>query len=375
MKLRRRLPLLGFCAALALLGGLAAAATGSLQAGRGRSPAIPACGQLAGRPVRTTVDSEYAREYLDQLPQRETSDPSFGRELEAVRRGLETDGMDGALLQHLSKRYSPDFATLVFAEYTSTQPANRRAQDAYLRELDAVRRTGEANALADLPEASAYLVLFAPGWLYRSHPESGADLAAERDLLSRAGIESRLIGTEESASVESNAEVMADAIRSHRHSERKLILVSVSKSGPEVALALGKLLQPEESARVEAWINIGGVIRGTPLADAALAFPRRLVARLLVWINGWDFAAVESMATVPRKAAFRELRIPARTKSCRERTISPRSDNLREPLAARLGPSGAVPLPRPPAARKHFRVARSPLVRAVWDKFQQRFPL
>ena len=46
-----------------------------------------------------------------------------------------------------------------------------------------------------------------------------------------------------------------------------LVVVSASKSGAEVALALGRVLTPAETSHVRAWVSIGGVLRGSPVAD------------------------------------------------------------------------------------------------------------
>jgi len=48
--------------------------------------------------------------------------------------------------------------------------------------------------------------------------------------------------------------------------DTKVILVSTSKAGPKVALAIGKILAPDETDQVKAWISIGGLIRGTPIS-------------------------------------------------------------------------------------------------------------
>src|SRR5207249_6659459 len=115
--------------------------------------------------------------------------------------------------------------------------------------------------------------LFAPSWLYRSHPETGADFAHQRLLLDRLGLANRLIVTGESASIEDNAAAIAAALRAARPEDGSLILVTASKSGAEAALALSRLLAPEDTARVVAWVNIVGALGGTPLADSALRPP------------------------------------------------------------------------------------------------------
>src|SRR5437899_100857 len=55
------------------------------------------------------------------------------------------------------------------------------------------------------PGAFPYTVLFAPSWMYRSHPETGADFAYQRRVLDRLGVVNRLIASRQAAPVEENA--------------------------------------------------------------------------------------------------------------------------------------------------------------------------
>jgi hypothetical protein len=162
------------------------------------------------------------------------------------------------------------------------------------------------------PGAFPYTVLFAPAWLYHSHPESGADFARQRQILDRLGIPHRLIPSAESASVEENAEIIATAVReATRDESNKLIVVSDSKSGAEVALALSRLLSPKETASVAAWINLAGALRGTPLADSGLRPPISWVVGALFWLTGHDLAGPASMTTTRSRARLDGARIPS----------------------------------------------------------------
>jgi hypothetical protein len=161
------------------------------------------------------------------------------------------------------------------------------------------------------PDGFPYTVLFAPAWLYRSHPEAGADFARQRRLLERLGIAHRLIPTPESASVEDNAATIAAAVREAGREGRALILVSTSKSGAEVALALSRLLTPEETACVAGWLNAGGALGGSPLADASLRAPASWFTHVVLWFTGWNRAGLTSMATGPSRERLEGARLPA----------------------------------------------------------------
>jgi hypothetical protein len=137
------------------------------------------------------------------------------------------------------------------------------------------RLTSPSARLAD--RVRGLTVLFVPGWLYLRHPETGASLEREIATLLQAGVEARRIATNENGSIEENARVIAAAIHDVRG--KRLILVSVSKGGPEVMLALDALVRPEDRRRIAAWVNVGGILGGTPLADQALTIPKR-------WLTG-----------------------------------------------------------------------------------------
>ena len=270
-----------------------------------------------GRPeseLATLVDSEAARRLLSDLLARDDLDPRFATLATTTPNGA--DGPrdthtrrlpDQAQLRQLGEEVSMDFAALVFARALLADPKSRNVQTAFDRFL----RAGIERSAAALqrPSAFQYTVLFAPAWLYRSHPETGSDFAAQRQLLGRLGIPNQLVASGESDSVEDNAAAIVAAVRAMEHPPGRIILVSVSKSGAEAALALSQLT-PEESARVAAWVNIAGALRGTPLADSALRAPARWLARGIFWVSRWDWAGLASLATEPSRRRLAGLQLP-----------------------------------------------------------------
>jgi len=268
---------------------------------------LPADGMVAGHRLHTTVDSEIARYYIEEYLQGVGRDSPSGRVVRKLETNLATGSLDSAQFQQIGRNYSADFAALLFAQTLLERPSNRRAQGVYLESLETLRQGQRLESLAG--QTRSYEILFAPGWLYRRHPETGADFRMQRALLGELGIRNSLIETDENASVEANADAIAAAIRSRSDSGRDLILVSTSKSGPEAALALVQRLRPEELIGVRAWINIGGVLQGSALADAALRVPRRWLAGLV--LRGKCDGLV-SLTTKSRRPIFEVLRIPAR---------------------------------------------------------------
>ena len=253
---------------------------------------------LTAKDVEALVDSESAQGLLLDL---------------LAHRSIDADGdlpalREQARLRELSEEVSLDFAALSFARAMSADRMSRAVQASYHRFLrDSV---AAAEQSFGRPGAFPYTVLFAPSWMYRSHPETGADFAAQRRLLDRLGIANRLIASRQDASVEDNAAAIAGAVRAAQRDGKSVVVVSASKSGAEAALALSSVLAPEETSPVVAWINIVGALGGSPLADTALHPPTSWVARSVFWLRGWDWAGMTSMATEASRQRLRGARMP-----------------------------------------------------------------
>ncbi len=90
-----------------------------------------------------------------------------------------------------------------------------------------------------------------------------------------------------------------------------MILVSTSKAGPETQLALDRLERAGKAGHVAAWVNIGGLLNGTPLADHWEAWPRSWLAALAFAFMGHGTESIGSMTTGARRPHFAALRLPA----------------------------------------------------------------
>jgi len=214
---------------------------------------------------------------------------------------------DQAFLKKLADRTSMDFAALVFARALSAEPRSRAVQAAFDRFLqEGAERSADA---LRRPHAFPYTLMFAPSWLYKSHPENGSDFANQRRILDTLGVRNRLIESGESDSVEDNATVIARTIHEVGCAAGPIVLVSASKSGTEAATALSGLTA-EDAACVAAWINIAGALRGTPLADSALRVPVKWLARGIFFLSRWNWDALESLETGRSRRRLETLRLP-----------------------------------------------------------------
>jgi hypothetical protein len=201
-------------------------------------------------------------------------------------------------------------AAVIFARQVLNQEPNRRMQSLFLKNLAWIRTAPEMARREISRAAAGYSLVFAPAWLYRSHPHNGADFRRPRQVLDAIGVESRLLDLPEDGIVDENAARIAAALRGPGTPGRKRIIVSTSKSGSEVALALGGILTSEELSDVAAWINIGGLLQGTPFVDISLDSWHAPFVRFWFTLQGWNWAAAKSMATPIRRARFATLRFP-----------------------------------------------------------------
>jgi hypothetical protein len=257
-------------------------------------------GVVGGQTISTRVDSEVARYYLGNYLAGERSDPVLDERIDRVYRSANGYLPNRDELKHLSDEFSVDFAALYFADQIARVPVNQRFRRDFERAYDYARNA--------FPEGSVrlpanYEVLVVPLYLYKRIWAVGADLSGPRAALEKAGLTTHFVETDDDGAVEANADLVADAIRARAHSGRRLLILSASKSGPEVALALTKLA-PSETRHVAAWINAVGSLQGTPLADE-LSFPEiKLITGRI------DVAGRESLTTARSRQRFDSFRIP-----------------------------------------------------------------
>ena len=274
-------------------------------------PELPVNGELGGQRIATTVDSELARYYLEEYLSGYKTNPDLDEIIQTVENKKREHGrFDAKFLQDVSARLSVDFATLYLANRILNDRVNQPVRSLFHNELAMIRRAWGIEQFASDPTYSGYVLLFVPGWFYQTDPWTGADLAKQRAVAARLGLEHYLVDIEDNGTIEENASILAAQIAHYARKHKKIILVSVSKAGAEVALALGEVMDKAQTSPVKAWINIGGLLQGSLIADSALRWPKRWLAQLYFYYRGWSFDSVAGMATEASRARFNRLRIP-----------------------------------------------------------------
>ncbi len=207
-------------------------------------------------------------------------------------------------LAALARNASVDHAASVLAAALEAKPRNR----AFRARLERHAEVAPA-ALADVPPR--YLFLMVPGWRYLLNPETGADLARPRAVLERIGFEARLVPLDQNGTVEDNAAALAAEVARLADERRALVLVSTSKGGPETHLALDRLRREERAQHVAAWVNIGGLLNGSAVADFWETWPQSLLAMVGFALQGLSTRSIASMTTAASRARFAAARLPA----------------------------------------------------------------
>jgi hypothetical protein len=259
-------------------------------------------GTVGGQTIESRVDAQIAHYYLADYLAGRRSDAALNARIDRVYANARDDLPDRHELKRLSDEFSVDFAALYFADRIARTPVYRRFRTDFDRIYKNIRATF-AEGLAELPvQADHYAVVFVPGYLYKRHRMTGADLAAPRAALQRIGLTHHFVETVEDGAIEPNAEIVAAAIQQQARAGRRLIVASVSKAGAEVGLALSRLA-PTEADHVAAWVNIAGTLQGSPLADEGLLQLEELTGRV-------NIAGVESLSTERSRQRFNDFHIP-----------------------------------------------------------------
>lgn len=264
---------------------------------------LPVRGSVGMQTLETRVDSEAARYYLGTYLAGERRDSELDERIDRIYQSANGALPDRNELKHLSDNFSVDFAALYLADQIARRPANRRFRVAFDEVYGYTLKAFPEGRLKLPASAANYEVLVVPIYLYKRLIGAGADLAAPRAALEKVGLTCHFVETQDDGAIETNADLVAAAIRARAQSGRRLILVSASKSSPEVALALTRL-GPAQTGHVAAWINTAGVLQGTPLVGGFL------FKELELLVGEVDEAGKESLTTARSRQRFDTFRVP-----------------------------------------------------------------
>lgn len=143
---------------------------------------------------------------------------------------------------------------------------------------------------ADCPSAGVQLAIV-PGFLYREYPLSGADGKMLSKAAEKLGWDSQIIEVESTGRLATNASIILDWLA--RHGRRPTVLASISKGGADVVAALQRREAREAFGNVLGWVDVGGLILGSPVVDMVSRNKIKMLGfRALFAYRGWDIRAV-----------------------------------------------------------------------------------
>ncbi len=152
------------------------------------------------------------------------------------------------------------------------------------------------------------LVAVVPGAFYREHPETGADGRAIRDAAEAIGCRTARVPIDSMGLPSANGATLHEWLLAHR--DEQVILVSLSKGGADVKMALAQPDATEAFEGVIAWLNVGGMVDGSPMVTWGLQRPLyRWLVKFLFWLRGRDFRFIRDLREHDGPLAS-ELRIP-----------------------------------------------------------------
>ena len=157
---------------------------------------------------------------------------------------------------------------------------------------------------------TSYTIAFVPGYGYKMDQSTGSDFARQRELVRERRFDVRLIETDEVGTVEANARLITEALTELDSGPNGVVVVSTSKGGPEVALALGDPSTHEVLGTVRAWISVGGILRGSPYADHLGRHPLRWFITTIGALLRHPRGILENLSTEVRGLVMDGLILP-----------------------------------------------------------------
>jgi hypothetical protein len=188
------------------------------------------------------------------------------------------------VLQDLAAREGTDFATALLYDRLRRWDPHRE----FIRRLEAMPdpRPGDFALGATL--------VIVPGAFHVKFPHTGADGRVVREEAARFGCRSELVPSPDLDRLTEAGRRVCDWLLARPPGP--VVLVSLSKGGSDVKAALRRPEAAEAFRRVTAWVNLCGILEGTPLANWVLArWWRRLLFRLVFRARGYPFAAVHDL--------------------------------------------------------------------------------
>ncbi|MGA3088495.1 MAG: hypothetical protein ABSD75_07765 [Terriglobales bacterium] len=160
------------------------------------------------------------------------------------------------------------------------------------------------------PPADTKLVIV-PGAFHRENPRSGSDGHVVREQARRMGWRVDMIPLASTGSVVENAQTICRWLGQQRDS--RIVLASVSKGGSDLKMALHQLGAERAFEPVAVWLNLCGILEGTPVAEWLLSSwqVEAALSRLYCQMLGMSVAFLGDLRRAAGSPLDFELQLPA----------------------------------------------------------------
>ena len=224
--------------------------------------------------------------------------------LQSIAKRYNGQSINSKHLVEITKKYHIDLASYYFLQLHYNKTENKIAFQSYQSYYDSLINERPIEELDKLKE---YFVAFVPGFAWKEDTTTGADFGRQRSLLKNIGIEHCLLETDEWGLADDNAKFIANQLEILNKNHPKIILVSASKGGLESSIALGKYANHSNIKNLKHWISVGGILQGSPLADAYQSGYKYWFAKFMLWWKKKDPDFLKDISYKLRKETFKDL--------------------------------------------------------------------
>jgi hypothetical protein len=194
-----------------------------------------------------------------------------------------------------------DRATMALYEQVRTSP----------RHAPLIRRIEAPSTVRDFEVTPAPCIVVMPGAFHEHHAHTGADGRRVLELAAELGWPAETVPVPSLGFMAANAETLAGFLAGRRRRGEPAVLVSLSKGGSDVRAALARPDLAAQLRDVRAWVNISGIVTGTPLVAWLRARPLRcLGVRMLLACRGQPWAAIDELRSGPGAPLATPMTLP-----------------------------------------------------------------
>ena len=190
------------------------------------------------------------------------------------------DELDAKTLRRLVETIGLDETTLLLYRSIVQSPLHGTA----IKSIDRLRDT-------DQQYHGGARVLIVPGFLHREFPESGADGRLLIEAARQLGVDYEVLPSPSTGRLVDNAKLLLSYLK--RNAGLPLVLASICKGGSEVVAAMQLDPSCEHFSDVLGWVNVCGVLRGSPVVDRVSKQRLRMLGlRILFALRRWTMASL-----------------------------------------------------------------------------------